>query len=149
MEGFVGAAPGSFDVDTHAITNAPPRSKPRGVLLLAPGGGSITAFQTGLVIDLVSHGYTVLAMEIPHESFTVELSDGTPIHGDGSYPFREWRLDAQVVLDELARLVPQARPGTPVGMFGHSRGGAATIDTMFHDPRVSVGVSRHRKRPVR
>lgn len=26
-------------------------------------------------------------------------------------------------------------------MFGHSRGGAATIDTMFHDARISAGVS--------
>src|SRR6185436_3698127 len=27
------------------------------------------------------------------------------------------------------------------GMFGHSRGGAATIDTLFHDQRVAAGVS--------
>ena len=26
-------------------------------------------------------------------------------------------------------------------MFGHSRGGAATIDTMFHDARIRAGVS--------
>jgi hypothetical protein len=141
METATGAAPGAFDVDTHAITGAAPRAHPRGVLLLAPGGGSITAFQTGLVIDLVSHGYTVVALEIPHESFTVELSDGTVIHDDDTYPFADWRLDAQVVLDNLARLVPEARPSTPVGMFGHSRGGAATIDTMFHDPRVEAGAS--------
>jgi hypothetical protein len=143
LEKFTGAAPGAFNVDTHAVTGAAPRSHPRGVLLLAPGGGSITAFQTGLVIDLVSHGYTVVAVEIPHESFIVELSDGTVIRqSDASpYPFREWRLDAQAVLDNLTRLVPQARRETPVGMFGHSRGGAATIDTLFHDSRVTAGVS--------
>jgi hypothetical protein len=141
LEDATGAAPGAFDVDTHAMTKAAPRSHPRGVLLLQPGGGSITAFQTGLVIELVSRGYAVVAMEIPHESFTVELPDGTVIHDDDTYPFDQWRLDAQVVLDDLARLVPEARRGTPVGMFGHSRGGAATIDSMFHDARISAGVS--------
>jgi hypothetical protein len=80
-------------------------------------------------------------MEIPHESVIVEQSDGTVIPGDGTYPFQQWRLDAQVALDNLGRLVPQATPRTPIGMFGHSRGGAATIDTMFHDARILAGVS--------
>ena len=111
------------------------------MVLAQPGGGSVTAFQTGLISDLASRGYAVVAMEIPHESAIVEQSDGTVVLGDGSYPFPQWRLDAQVVLDDLQRLVPQARPRTPIGMFGHSRGGAATIDTMFHDPRVRAGVS--------
>ena len=141
LEQHVGAPAGTFDIDTHATTNAVPRRHLQGVVLAQPGGGSITAFQTGLITDLASRGYAVVAMELPHESVIVEQSDGTVIPDDGSYPFQQWRLDAQVVLDDLGRLVPQAKPRTPIGMFGHSRGGAATIDTMFHDARIRAGVS--------
>ena len=94
-----------------------------------------------MIVDLASRGYAVVAMEIPHESAVVEQSDGTVIQGDGTYPFASWRLDAQVVLDDLHRLVPQADRHTPIGMFGHSRGGAATIDAMYHDARIRAGVS--------
>jgi hypothetical protein len=141
VEDAVAAPAGTFDIGTHATTNAKARPHPRGVVLVQPGGGSVTAFQTGLIIELASRGYAVVAMEIPHESEVVEQSDGTVVWGDGAYPFASWRLDAQVVLDDLARLVPQANPRTPIGMFGHSRGGAATVDTMFHDARIRAGVS--------
>jgi len=141
LEQTFDAAAGTFDIDTHATTDAPARPHLRGVVLVQPGGGSVTAFQTGLIIELASRGYAVVAMEIPHESEIVEQSDGQLILGDGTYPFASWRLDAQVVLDDLARLVPQAQPRTPIGMFGHSRGGAATIDTMFHDARIRAGVA--------
>jgi len=141
LEQTFDAAAGTFDIDTHATTNAAARPHLRGVVLVQPGGGSVTAFQTGLIIELASRGYAVVAMEIPHESEIVEQSDGQVIMGDGTYPFASWRLDAQVVLDDLPRLVPQAGPRTPIGMFGHSRGGAATIDTMFHDARIRAGVS--------
>ena len=141
MEYELGLPTGVFDIDTHAFLDAPARHHVRGVVLVQPGGGSISAFQTGLITDLASHGYAVVSMDIPQESFIVFEADGTPIYQDESFPFDQWRLDARVVLDDLARLVPQARHRTPIGMFGHSRGGAATIDTMFHEPRVQAGVS--------
>jgi hypothetical protein len=141
LEQTLGAPAGTFDIDTHAAINAPARPHVRGVVLVQPSGGSVTAFQTGLIIELASRGYAVVAIEIPHESEIVEQSDGQVIVGDGTYPFASWRLDAQVALDNLGRLVPQAKPRTPIGMFGHSRGGAATIDTMFHDARIRAGVS--------
>jgi len=141
MEHELGLPTGVFDIDTHAYFDAPARRHVRGVVLVQPGGGSISAFQTGLITDLASHGYAVVSMDIPQESFVVFEADGTPIYQDESFPFDQWRLDARVVLDDLARLVPQSRHQTPIGMFGHSRGGAATIDTMFHEPRVQAGVS--------
>jgi hypothetical protein len=141
LEEAVGAPAGTFAIDTHATTDAAPRRHVRGVILAQPGGESVTAFQTGLITDLASRGYAVVAMEIPHESAIVEESDGAVIPGDGSYPFDQWRVEAQVVLDDLPRLVPQATHRTPIGMFGHSRGGAATIDTMFHDARIRAGIS--------
>jgi hypothetical protein len=111
LEGFVGAPVGTFDIDTHATTNATARRHLRGIVLVQPGGNSVTAFQTGLIIDLASRGYAVVAVEIPHESDAVEESDGTVIRGGGTYPFDQWRLDAKVVLDDLHRLVPQADSG--------------------------------------
>ena len=81
-ESAVGAPAGMFDVDTHAIADAPARRHVRGVILLEPGGGSISAFQTGQVIDLASRGYAVVAMDHPHGSFLVVEPDGTMILGD-------------------------------------------------------------------
>lgn len=141
VEESVAAPLGAFDIATHAFADVPARRHPRGVIVVQPGGGSVTAFQTGLVIELASHGYAVVAMEIPHESAIVEEPDGEIIFGSDDWPFAQRRLDAEVVLDNLGALVPEARKGTAVGMFGHSRGGAATIDTMFYDPRISAGVS--------
>src|SRR4029078_181370 len=86
-------------------------------------------------------GYTCVSSEIFKETFIVLEPDGTHIYQDESFPFDQWRLDARVVLDDLARLVPQSRHQTPIGMFGHQRRGGATIDTMFHEPRVQAGVS--------
>jgi hypothetical protein len=135
---------GLFEIDTHASADARARRHVRGVLVVQPGGGSLPAFQTGLIIDLASRGYAIVAMEHPHESVVVEEPDGTLIEGDPdsfARPFQERILDAAVVLADLRRLVPEARRHTPVGMFGHSRGGAATAEVMFHFPQVSAGVA--------
>src|SRR4051794_20447039 len=65
VEQTPGVPPGLFDIDTHATTDAPARAQIRGVVLVQPGGDSITAFQTGLVTELASQGYAVVAVEVP------------------------------------------------------------------------------------
>jgi hypothetical protein len=136
--------PGLFAIDTHAITDAPARRQVRGIVLVQPGGGSLAAFQTGQVIDLASRGYAVVTMDHPHESIVVEAADGSLIEGPGEaegLALDERLVDGAVVLDDLRRLVPQARRDAAVGMFGHSRGGAATAELMAHDERVDAGVA--------
>jgi hypothetical protein len=135
--------PGLFTIDTHAVTNAPARHDVRGVILAQPGGGSLIAFQTGQIVDLASRGYTVVAMDHPHDALGVVEADGTVIPEDddsGARPLEERVLDAAVVLANLRRLVPQGPRDTPVAMFGHSRGAAATPEVMHRYPRVRAGV---------
>lgn len=142
LETEFGLPSGLLDIDTHASTDAPGRRHLRGVILAQPGAGNLVAFQTGQVIELASRGYAVVTMDHPHETLVVEEPDGTLIHGEDpeSRPFTERLLDAAAVLSELPRLVPQAGRRTPIGMFGHSRGGATTAEVMFHHPRVVAGV---------
>jgi hypothetical protein len=48
--------------------------------------------------------------------------------------------DGAVILDALHRVVPEMGPSTPIGMFGHSRGAAATPELMLREPRIAAGV---------
>lgn len=137
-----GLPAGLLDIDTHASTGARPLPRVKGVILVQHGAGTLAAFQTGQVIELASRGYAVVTMEHPHESLLIEEPDGTLIPGDDpeSRPLNERVLDAEVVLAEVPRLVPQANRHTPIGMFGHSRGGATTAEIMFTHPQVAAGV---------
>jgi alpha-beta hydrolase superfamily lysophospholipase len=141
LERQLGLPAGMLDVDTHATADAPPRPAVRGVLLMQHGGNTLAAFQTGQVADLASRGWAVVTMEHPHESFAIEEPDGTLIAGSAdTAPFTDRIVDGSLVLAALPRLVPQATPRTPIGMFGHSRGGAATAEMMLHHPGIAAGV---------
>ena len=143
VEAVVGLPAGMLGIDTHAAQNVRARRSVAGVVLVQHGGGTLAAFQTGQVVDLASRGYAVVTMDHPHESIIVEEPDGTLIHGvenAETIPFQERLLDADVVLDALPRLVPEAWRNTPIAMFGHSRGGAATAEVMYHHPEVVAGV---------
>ncbi|RZT07551.1 hypothetical protein EV649_7965 [Kribbella sp. VKM Ac-2569] len=137
-----GLPTGLLDIDTHASTGARPLPRVKGVILVQHGAGTLAAFQTGQVIELASRGYALVTMEHPHESLLIEEPDGTLIPGDDpeSRPPNERLLDAEVVMAEVPRLVPQANRRTPIGMFGHSRGGATTAEVMFSHPQVVAGV---------
>jgi hypothetical protein len=142
LEGAVGAPPGLFDVDTHAIEGAPARHGLRGVLLVQPGGGSLAALQTGQIVELASRGYAVVASDHPHDASVIEEPDG-PIFEDPNsvdIPLAVRVRDGVVILDALHRIVPEMGPQTPIGMFGHSRGAAATPELMLRDARISAGV---------
>ncbi|WP_327635343.1 hypothetical protein OHB24_35850 [Kribbella sp. NBC_00482] len=137
-----GLPTGLLNIDTHASTGARPLPRVKGVILVQHGAGTLAAFQTGQVIELASQGYAMVTMEHPHESLLIEEPDGTLIPGDDpeSRPPNERLVDAEVVLAEVPRLVPQANRHTPIGMFGHSRGGATTAEVMFFHSEVVAGV---------
>jgi hypothetical protein len=85
----------------------------------------------------------VVATDHPHDALAVAEADGTlipEVEDSNALPLEARLRDAQVVLDALPRLVPQAGPDAPIGMFGHSRGAAATPEFMFRNPRVTAGV---------
>ena len=157
VEQGVGVPAGLFEIDTHARLDAPARRHVRGVLLFTGGFGIPVALYTGLITELASRGYAVVAFDHPHETFVVEQPDGSLIANDladdagpgrdcssspSACPVFEARLsDIGVVLGALEDLVPQARPGTPIGIFGHSNGGAAAAVAIRRHPQIQAGVN--------
>ena len=146
VEQVVAAPSGTLDVDTHASADAPMRRHIRGVILVSPGFGNLVAFSTAQVIDLASRGFVLVTFDHPHDTYVVEQPDGTLVFSDGQTfelveaAFAQRVLDTGVVLRHLSELVPQLRSETPVGMFGHSLGGATAAEAMLLYPRLRAGV---------
>ncbi|HZP52341.1 hypothetical protein [Actinocrinis sp.] len=147
----------------HIGAPADRRHGPYPVVLYSPGGSSDAALGTGLVEDLVSHGYIVVAVDETNESPEVEfpggrLVVGTFVAGDDAQAVQEEQIraaDAEFVLNELTLLehggdpdaehaaLPAGLAGaldlSRVGMFGWSNGGAASARAMRDDPRIKAG----------
>jgi pimeloyl-ACP methyl ester carboxylesterase len=144
VEADLTAPPGMFDIDTHATLAAPARHHVRGVLLVTGGFGTPVAAYTGLVSELASRGYALVAFDHPHETAYVEQPVGPLIPNDlpdDEVAFEARLLDISAVLDALRRLVPMAGRHTPVGIFGHSNGGAAAGEAMVRHRELRAGVN--------
>lgn len=149
----------------HVGAPADRRHGPYPVVLYSPGGGTDGSLDTGLVEDLVSHGYVVVTMDDTNESPEVEFPGGRLVVGTftGASPALALEkqqiraADAKFVLDELTVLDNGANPDAEhaalptglagaldlsrVGMFGWSLGGAASAQAMHEDPRIKAGVN--------
>jgi hypothetical protein len=144
IEGFLGAPTGLFEVDTHATVDPPARRHVRGVLLVSPAFVNVVAFYTGLITELASRGYVLVAFDHPHDGLLVEQPDGSLVQSDfldDEAAFQARLLDVGVVLGALRDLVPQARRHTPIGIFGHSNGGATAGEAMLLHPQIRAGVN--------
>jgi predicted dienelactone hydrolase len=137
-------------VKLDATTDAEPLARKGGwpVVLFSPGFGVERELYTGLVEDLASHGYVVVAIDHPHDASIVEFPDGHVVtassHTDIAKAFSVRVADTRFVLSELAPLDGAgAFAGRldlgHIGMFGHSLGGAAAASTMLVDPRIDAG----------
>jgi predicted dienelactone hydrolase len=149
----------------HAGAPADRRDGPYPVVLYSPGGETDGALDTGLVEDLVSHGYVVVTMDDTNESPEVEFPGGrlvtgtfVPVTDAQSLEAQRIRAaDASFVLDELTVLnhggnpdaehapLPTGLAGSlnlsEVGMFGWSLGGAASAQAMHDDPRIKAAIN--------
>jgi pimeloyl-ACP methyl ester carboxylesterase len=135
---------GLFEMDTHATPGAPARRRVRGVLLFTGGFATPVALYTGLITELASRGYAVVAFDHPHETFVVEQPDGSLIAQDlpdDDAVFKARLRDVGVVLGALEDLVPETRPRTPIGILGHSNGGKAAAVAISRHPRIRAGVN--------
>ena len=145
IEQAFGLPAGLFDIDTHATAGAPARRRARGVLLFMGGFGTPAALYTGLTTELASRGYVVVAFDHPHETFVVDQPDGPPIPrdtADSAAAFQARLLDVGAVLDALGALVPRTgRRHTPIGILGHSSGGAAAGEAMLLHGALRAGVN--------
>jgi predicted dienelactone hydrolase len=137
-------------VKLSAKADAAPLARRGGwpVVLFSPGFGVERELYAGLVEDLASHGYVVVAIDHPHDGSIVEFPDGHVVvpssQMDITAALSVRVADARFVLTELARL---GRAGFfagsldlgHVGMFGHSLGGAAAASAMLVDRRIDAG----------
>jgi dienelactone hydrolase len=144
IEQGIGAPTGLFDVDTHASLDTPARRHVRGVLLFTGGFAVPVAFYTGLITELASRGYAVVAFDHPHETFVVEQPDGSLILRDlvrDDAAFDARLRDIEVVLDALEDLVPESMTHTPIGILGHSDGGKAAGVAISRHPQIRAGAN--------
>jgi len=151
-----------FDrIDTHAAPDGPLAGRGAWpVVLFLPGYGAPRAAYSGLVADLASRGYVVLAIDHPYEGAVAELADGriaTTVErflpGDpGRIRFMQGRADVRIadvqfVLDQLARpgvLQPPLAGRLDldhVAIVGHSFGGATAGLAMDRDDRFKAAAN--------
>ncbi len=137
-------------VTLDATADAQPLRRRGGwpVVLFSPGFGVEHELYSGLVEDLASHGYVVVAIAHPHDASIVQFPDGHVVVPRSQMDIAEALAvrvaDTRFVLTQLARL-DRSGPFAGkldlghVGMFGHSLGGAAAASTMLVDPRIRAG----------
>lgn len=144
-------------IDTHARAGAPVAVQRMRwpVVLFSPGYGASRAFYSGLLADLASRGFVVLALDHPYEAPVVELADGslaTPIQRflpDDPDRLRYMGTQQAVRAADLRFVVDQiGRPGAfgprlsgrldpqRIAAIGHSFGGASAVEAAMSDPRI-------------
>lgn len=147
-------------IATHGIVRAPVSDarKTWPILVFSPALEVPREMYTGLCTQVASRGYVVMALSSPYESAVTTIANGEVVESafpsnpsdQQLYELTKTRsADASFVLDELAKLSTLA-PHSPlvghldlehVGMFGHSVGGASTIQALSEDPRFRVGIN--------
>ena len=153
-------------VRTYSIRDAAvsPEQPAYPVILMRAGLAALTTDYSSLAEDLASHGYIVVGFDAPYRTFVVVLPDGTVIarapqnNADlFSGPEQEqlatklvqaWSADMGFALDQLGRLNASDSSGRflgrldmqRVGVFGHSLGGATTLQFCHHDSRCKAGI---------
>ncbi|MBV9202289.1 MAG: family membership, partial [Alphaproteobacteria bacterium] len=153
-------------VHTHSIRDAEisPQQPSYPVVFMRAGLAALTIDYTSLAEDLASHGYVVVGFDAPYRSWIVVLPDGRVIprapQNDAdllSGPEQEqlatklvqaWAADTRFALDQLERLNASDASGRflgrldmrRVGMFGHSLGGATSLQFCHDDSRCKAGI---------
>ena len=139
----------------EALTSVP-------VVVMRPGGTTLTMDLTTLAEDLASHGYVVVGFDAPYRSVVTVLNDGRVVQRSPAASLEEspdmtaeaekllplWTEDARFVVDQLARLNQHDPSGrfqdrldlSRVGAFGHSFGGATALEFCYEDDRCKAAV---------
>jgi dienelactone hydrolase len=146
------------EIKTHSSFEAPLSRKQLKypLLILSPGLGEPRSNYTSFAEELASQGYVVVSVDHPYGGYTVlpngrilttndDPRGGTPEGAEAL--MTEWSTDASFVLDVLlsrTRLPSELKPfvghfdANDIGMFGHSLGGAAALETCRRDRRVKA-----------
>lgn len=126
--------------------DAIPATGPFPVILFEHGFGVTAGSYQRMLLELVSHGYVVIAPGHPNIATTVIFEDGTKAFlkaGRDALMFETAFLDTQFILrqiDAIASTMPSMNL-TKIGMIGHSLGGATTVKTTRLNPHILAGIS--------
>jgi predicted dienelactone hydrolase len=134
------------------------------VVLMRPGLAALTTNYTSLVEDLASHGYVVVGFDAPYRSIVTVFPDGRVLKraaqnnadlvgGEeqkelANALMQDWVADTGFALDKVEELNASDPAGRftgrldmqRVGMFGHSLGGATTLQFCHVDARCKAGI---------
>ncbi|ANY67530.1 acetylhydrolase [Paenibacillus sp. BIHB 4019] len=153
------------DVKTHAIESASlsETEAKYPLLIFSHGLHGYENQNTFQVEQLVSQGYIVVGINHTYSSLASVFPDGRVAQfvSEGKEGFEQmqfsyldklnetWVKDVQFVLDEVEKLAaydPDNRftghiELEQIGMFGHSFGGATTVQMLMDEPRIKAGIN--------
>ncbi|HXN25237.1 MAG TPA: family membership [Candidatus Dormibacteraeota bacterium] len=153
-------------VHGHSIRDpeVSPQQRSYPVVIMRAGASAPVMNYSTLAEDLASHGYVVVGFDAPYRSGLVvfpdgrviarrpennpELFSGAELTGLANKLLAAWTADIAYVLDQLQRLNSSAVSGKftgrldmmPVGVFGHSFGGATAAQFCSQDSRCKAGI---------
>ncbi|MCE5172719.1 hypothetical protein LQV63_25960 [Paenibacillus profundus] len=152
-------------VKTHAIENAKlaDTDSKYPVLVFSHGFTGYKNQNTFQVEQLASHGYIVVGIDHTYSSVASVFPDGRVANFDSGgvqgfeqmkYSFMDkrnevWVEDAKFVVDQIEKLSSNDPDGLftgrmdleHLGMFGHSFGGATTVQMLLEDSRIKAGIN--------
>ena len=115
------------------------------VILFGHGLGVTAGSYQSFLLEVVSHGYTIVTPGSPYIAGTVIFQDGTEAFLKAERDklvFTTSFQDVQFILnkiDEIASIVPSIDLSA-IGMMGHSLGGATTIKIARSNESIKAGV---------
>jgi predicted dienelactone hydrolase len=153
-------------VHTHSFSDPPvsPSENSYPVAIMRAGGGALTTDFTILAEDLASHGYVVVGFDAPYRTGAVVFPDGRVVRRLPEYDLETlddadaqrlaeklvvmWSDDTRFVVDRLERLNAADPSGRftgrldlgRLGLFGHSLGGATSLQFCHEDLRCKAGI---------
>ena len=119
------------------------------ILVFSPGYDGNVEIYTSFIEEMVSHGYVVFSINHPFISGLTIFPDGRMIRSTSieSFSFESVVEDVLFVLNYLEDLnendpiFKNRLDLDHIGMYGHSFGGAATLEVMKRDSRVKAGLT--------
>jgi predicted dienelactone hydrolase len=154
-------------VRTHSSEDVPIASGQQSypVVIVRAGSGALVADYTTLAEDLASHGYVVVGFDAPYRTGTVVFPDGRIFERPARYNpetlsnenvnrlaerlVTAWSADTRFVVDRLVRVNDSDPAGrftgrldlTRLGIFGHSLGGATSLQFCHDDARCRAAIN--------
>jgi dienelactone hydrolase len=137
-------------VHVHAFQDAPVAAGRQRfpVLVFSPGFGVLPTTYTALIEDIVSHGYIVAGIVPTYFVPVTMFDDGRVVSGRSLGPMVSLSMlvgDVVFTLNQLAKTDTNSTSAlrgqfdlTRIGVFGHSRGWATSLQAAKEDPRIKA-----------